>query len=136
MYYDSKKLNKDAFFQGYFKTGDLGYMNRQKYLFFKSRAKNTIRRSGITIYPEDIEKIFLKDKNINDVAVIGKEMKSKTDIFLFLIKKKKIDERYIKNICLKKLSKFQFPNKIFFVKKFPKTNLGKIDKLRLLRRLR
>ena len=60
------------------------------------------------------------------------QTKSKTIIFLFIIKKKNIDETYIKNICLKKLSKFQFPNKIYFLKKFPKTNVGKINKIKLL----
>ena len=111
-------------------------MDKEKYLYFKSRVKNIIRRSGITIYPEDIEKVFINDKNISDVAVIGKELKNKTLIFLFIIKKKKIQESYIRNVCLKKLSKFQFPNRIIFLKKFPKTNLGKINKIKLLRNFR
>ena len=136
MYYNSKDLNKKSFFKGYFKTGDLGHMDKEKYLYFKSRVKNIIRRSGITIYPEDIEKVFINDKNISDVAVIGKELKNKTLIFLFIIKKKKIQESYIRNVCLKKLSKFQLPNRIIFLKKFPKTNLGKINKIKLLRNFR
>ena len=136
MYYNSLKLNKESFFKGYFKTGDLGYKNKQNYLFYKSRIKNTIRRSGMTIFPEDIEKIFINNKNISEVAVVGKETTNKTVIFLFIIKKKNIDEAYIKNICLKKLSNFQFPNKIIFLRKFPKTNIGKIDKIKLLRSFR
>ncbi len=136
MYYNSKKLNKEAFFKGYFKTGDLGYINKNNYLYFKSRIKNTIRRSGITIYPEDIERVFRNNKKISDVAVVGKETKSKTLIYLFIIKKSKIDETYVKNICLRKLSKFQLPNKILFLRKFPKTNLGKINKTKLLRNFR
>lgn len=136
MYHNSKELNKKAFFKGYFRTGDLGYMNKEKYLYFKSRVKNTIRRSGITIYPEDIEKAFINDKNIKEVAAIGKELKRKTLIFLFIIKRKDIQESYIRTICLKKLSTFQFPNKIIFLKKFPKTNLGKINKIKLLRNFR
>ena len=135
-YYNSKELNKNSHFKGYFKTGDLGYMDKKKFLYFKSRTKNIIRRSGITIYPEDIEKVFINVKNIKEVAVIGKELKSKTIIFLFIIKKKEIHESYIRNICLKKLSKFQFPNKIIFLKEFPKTNLGKINKVALLRNFR
>lgn len=136
MYYGSKELNKESFFKGYFKTGDLGYMGKKNYLYFKSRIKNVIRRSGITIYPEDIEKVFINDKNIKEVAAIGKELKNKTLIFLFIIKNKEIHESYIKNICLKKLSKFQFPNRIIFLKKFPKTNLGKINTIKLLRNFR
>lgn len=132
MYLNSKKLNKAAYYKGYFKTGDIGYLNNKGYLFFLSRKKNIIRRSGISIYPEDIEKVFLKDAQINEVAVVGKETKLKTNIFLFIKKTKSINETYVKNICLKKLSKFQLPNKIIFLKKFPKSNLGKINKIKLL----
>jgi len=135
-YYNSMKLNKESFFKGYFKTGDLGFINNQNYLYYKSRIRNTIRRNGITIFPEDIEKIFINNKNISDVAVAAKDIANKTIIFLFIVKNKKIDEHYIKNICLNKLSKFQFPNKIYFLQKFPKTKVGKTNKIKLLRNFR
>ena len=133
MYYNLEKLNKESFFKGYFKTGDLGFINKQKYLYYKSRIKNIIRRSGITIFPEDIEKVFIDNKNITDAAVVGKETTKKTIISLFIIKKENIDESYIRNICLKKLSMFQYPNKIIFLQKFPRTKVGKVDKIKLLR---
>ena len=105
-------------------------------MYYKSRIKNTIRRNGITIFPEDIEKVFINNKNISDVAVVAKDIANKTVIFLFIIKSKNVTEHYIKNICLKKLSEFQFPNKIYFLQKFPKTKIGKIDKIKLLRNFR
>ena len=132
-YHKSKILNQNAYYKKFFKTGDLGYLDNKGYLFFLSRKKNIIRRSGITIYPEDIENIFLKDSKVKEVAVVGKETKIFTKIYLFILKSKNLNESYIKNICLKKLSKFQIPNQIIFLKKFPKTNLGKINKIKLLR---
>jgi len=131
-YLNSKQLNTNAYYKDYFKTGDVGFLDKKNYLYFLSRKKNIIRRSGITIYPEDIENIFLKDKKIYEVAVVGKETQNYSHIFLFVKKNNKINENYIKNICLKKLSTFQLPNKIIFLKKFPKTNLGKINKKILL----
>ena len=136
MYYNAKELNKNSYFKEYFKTGDLGYMDKYNYVYFKSRIKNIIRRGGITIFPEDIEKVFINDKNIKDVAAIGKENKNKTIIYLFIVKRNNINENYIKNICLNKLSNFQYPNEIIFLKQFPKTNLGKINKIKLLRNFR
>lgn len=132
-YYNSRALNQNAYYKEFFKTGDLGYLNNKGYLFFLSRKKNVIRRSGITIYPEDIENTFLKDSKIKEVAVVGKETKISTKIYLFILKSKYLNESYIRNICLKKLSTFQIPNQIIFLKKFPKTNLGKINKIKLLR---
>ena len=132
-YLKRKKLTDDSQYRGYFKTGDIGYLNNRGYLFFLSRKKNIIRRSGITVYPEDIEKIFLDNKKIKQVAVLGKETKISTNIYLFVQVSKNINERYIRKICLKKLSKFQLPNQIIFLKSFPKTNLGKVNKTKLLK---
>jgi len=134
-YFKSNKLNKDSFFRGFFKTGDIGYLDKEKNLYFLSRKKNLIRRGGITIFPEDIEGILLNDKNIKEVAVVGKEEKIKTLIYLFVKKEKNINENYIKNICLKKLSTFQIPNHIILVNKFSKLGLGKINKRQLIKKL-
>jgi long-chain acyl-CoA synthetase len=130
-YLNSKKLNDNAYYKGYFKTGDIGYLDKKKYLYFLSRKKNIIRRNGITIYPEDIENVILQNTNIKEVAAIGSETRKKTLIYLFVKKNLKIDEQCIKNIFLKKLSTFQIPNKIIFLKDLPKTNLGKINKKKL-----
>ena len=134
-YLNSKKLNKDSFFNGFFKTGDLGYLNEKGYLYFLSRKTTVIRRSGITLYPEDIEKILLNDRNIKEVAVTSKENTVKTLVYLFVKKEKNISESYIKNICLKKLSTFQIPNRIILVNQFTKSVLGKINKRQLLKNL-
>jgi long-chain acyl-CoA synthetase len=131
-YLGLKKITKNSFFKSFFRTGDIGYLDNKKYLYFLGRKKNIIRRSGITIYPEDIENIFINDKNIQEVAVIGIKNISNEDICLFVKKNKKISLDYIKEICIKKLSTFQIPNKIYLINEFPKTNLGKIDKKLLL----
>lgn len=131
-YLKFKPNNNLSHVNGYFKTGDIGYLDKDKYLYFVSRKKNIIRRSGITIYPEDIEKVFFNNKKIREVAVIGVERKNYSKIFLFINKVKNINESYIKNLCLTKLSTFQLPDKIIFLNKFPKTNLGKINKKKLL----
>ena len=51
---------------------------------------------------KDIENIFLDDRNINEVAVIGVNRVKNEEIHLFLKKGKKLNDAYIKNICIKK----------------------------------
>ena len=131
-YLGLKEATKKSFYKGFFKTGDIGFLDEEKYLYFLGRKKNIIRRSGVTIYPEDIENIFLNNKNIEEVAVMGVKTVSNEKIYLFVKKNQKINLDYIKKICLKKLSTFQMPDKIFLINKFPKTNLGKINKKLLL----
>ncbi len=130
-YLNKKKKDKNDFFKGYFKTGDLGYKDKDNYLYFLSRKKNIIRRNGITIYPEDLESIFLKHKFIKEVCVIGIEKNYSTEIIIFAERSKYCSEFSIREHCLKNLSSFQMPNKICIINKFPRTNLGKIQKYKL-----
>ena len=130
---NNKKNHKDYFYKDFFKTGDLGYLNKKKYLYYVGRKKNIIRRNGITIYPEDLEKELTKNSRIKEVAVCSNQKNNKTIIYLFVKKDEKLEYNYVRDKCLRNLSTFQLPNKIIFVKEFPKTNLGKIDKIKLMR---
>ena len=68
-YYNLSELTKKTFFKGYFKTGDLGYLDK-KITYFIWEEKNIIKRSGINIYPDDIENTLLKNNKIREVALI------------------------------------------------------------------
>ena len=126
-YLGSRKINQEAFYNKFFKTGDIGYLDKKGFLYFLGRKKNVIRRSGITIFPEDIENILLTDKKIKEVAVLGKQKNMSDFIYFFVKKEKNINQDYIQKVCLKKLSTFQLPNKIFIVDSLPKSILGKTN---------
>ena len=130
-YYGLSKLTKKAFFNGYFKTGDLGYLDKNNNLFYLGRKKNIIKRSGINIYPEDIENILLKYNKIKEVALVSHAKNSTTKLVLFVKKENKLSYEMVRDICLKKLSNFQLPDEIIMIKKFPKTASQKIDKLKI-----
>ncbi len=130
-YYGLSKLTKKAFFNGYFKTGDLGYLDKNNNLFYLGRKKNIIKRSGINIYPEDIENILLKYNKIKEVALVSHVKNSTTKLVLFVKKENKLSYEMVRDICLKKLSNFQLPDEIIMIKKFPKTASQKIDKLKI-----
>ena len=70
-YYKNINLNKKYFKNGFFLTGDLGYLDKNNYLYFKTRENDLIISSGLNIYPNDIEKELNKHKNIYESAVIG-----------------------------------------------------------------
>ena len=59
-----KKINKFKKSNKWFKTGDLGYINKSNYLFIKDRVDNMIIVSGENIYPSEIEKYTNNLKNI------------------------------------------------------------------------
>ena len=71
-YWNRKDETKKSFTKdGYFKTGDMGYLDKNDYLYFSSRKKNIIIVGGINVYPEDIEKSLKKNSQVKDCCVFG-----------------------------------------------------------------
>ena len=69
-YYNNPEENKNAFAGGWFRTGDLGYIDNEGYLYITGRAKNLIiLDNGKNIYPEEIEGYLLKIPGVKDAFV-------------------------------------------------------------------
>lgn len=116
----------------YIKTGDLGYLDSEGFLFLKGRMKRMFKVSGINVYPSEIEKIATDNKHVHDAA-LEYFSSPKPHMVLFVIKNNKssLSNDEIKKIILedlsKKVLKYSMPSKIIFMDEFPKTNVGKID---------
>ena len=133
--YLNKKENKDCFYKKYFKTGDIGYF-KNNYLYFTGRNKNIIKISGINIYPEQIEKeIISKLKTIEECCVISKpDIITGEKILLYYKKKSKIKKKQdnlIRLFCKNNFSLYEQPVDFIEIEKFPKTQLGKIDRKKI-----
>lgn len=113
-------------------TGDLGYMDKDGFLFYKGRMKRMIITSGYNVYPSQIEEVIEKHPAVLQCSVIGvphpyKQQVPKAFVVLkegyssFLIKPE------IKNLCNKNLAKYMIPYEIVIRKQLPKTKLGKVD---------
>jgi cyclohexanecarboxylate-CoA ligase len=71
-YHGAEQLTRDSISKdGYFRTGDVGFVDADGYMTFVSRSKDIIRRGGVTITPSDIETALRTHPRIADVAVIG-----------------------------------------------------------------
>jgi long-chain acyl-CoA synthetase len=71
-YWKNPEATAAAFENGWYHTGDLGYMDRKGYLYLKGRKKNLIvLANGLNVYPEDIENVLLTNPSIKDAVVFG-----------------------------------------------------------------
>jgi cyclohexanecarboxylate-CoA ligase len=71
-YYAAEQLTRDSISStGYFRTGDIGFLDPDGYMTFVSRRKDIIRRGGVTITPSDVETVLRTHPRIADVAVIA-----------------------------------------------------------------
>lgn len=80
-YYKNEALTKEAFVDGYFRTGDLGYIDSDGFLHIRGRKKNVIIASnGKNVFPEEIEDIINRNPLILESFVYGEEDAKHTEI--------------------------------------------------------
>ena len=86
-YYNNEEATKAAFTQeGYFRTGDFGYMDRNNYIYITGRKKNIIiLDNGKNVYPEEIEEYLERIDSIKESVVIGRENASGEVVITALI---------------------------------------------------
>lgn len=97
-YYQNEEANKEVFEKGWFKTGDLGYIDKKGFLFLRGRKKSVIvLQNGKNVYPEEIESVINRIDGIKESFVYGKS-ESENENDLKLCVKIVYDEDLIKEI--------------------------------------
>lgn len=96
-YYNNEEANNDTLKDGWLYTGDLGYFDKDGYMFITGRKKNVIvLKNGKNVYPEEIESLINKIDGVKECFVYGKPEKD-DPIDLKLAVKVVYDEEYMKN---------------------------------------
>lgn len=80
-YYKNQKLTEEAFDNGYFKTGDIGFFDEDGFLHINGRQKNVIiSKSGENVFPEEIEDILNRNPFVQESMVYGEQDEKHTEI--------------------------------------------------------
>lgn len=126
--------NEPPFFKDYFRTGDVGYKRSDGYIVLVGRIKEMINVAGEKVSPADVEKIITSLPHITGAACIAmKDPVANERVALFAISDGKyeyaLDE--IRALTSGKLTEHQMPCYIQYISELPKTDTGKIQRLRL-----
>jgi len=82
-YYNNKHATEDAFADGWFRTGDIGYIDDDGFLYITGRMKNLIiRANGKNVHPEELEAKFSVIEHIQEIAVYGDDKDIIAEIFI------------------------------------------------------
>lgn len=117
-------------------SGDLGYLDEDGYLFFTGRKKRMIIISGYNVYPNDIESKVLQLEYVNEACAVQGYVDAKPVIKLFVSLNEPTSNpeeisRCIKEYCDKTLERFSRPSFVTVMDKLPRTQMGKIDFMKL-----
>ena len=116
--------------QKYFRTGDIGKMDKEGFFYIIDRKKEMVIVSGLKVYPSEVENVLLSHPKIQEAVIIGVPDKNKGEcVHAFIIRKAAdIEEEEVRKYCRELLSPYKVPRKVHFVQDFPRTPLGKVLK--------
>ena len=128
-YYKNDIETQKTLRDGWLYTGDKGYMNEEGFIWFVNSGKDLIKRAGENISSIEIENVLLEIPQVNNCAVIGVPDQIREEkVIAFVLVEEEISEQFILGYCKEKLSYFKIPEEVHFVKQFPRTSIGKIQK--------
>ncbi|SDN33086.1 fatty-acyl-CoA synthase [Desulfonauticus submarinus] len=134
-YYNMPEATKEAIDNdGWLHSGDLGVMDEDGYLSITGRLKDMIIRGGENIYPREIEEFLYNMEGIQDVQVVGvpsKKYGEEVGAFIILKEGYDLTPEDVKDFCRGRIARYKIPKYIAFVKEYPMTASGKIQKYKL-----
>ncbi|MBN6205595.1 o-succinylbenzoate--CoA ligase [Ralstonia pickettii] len=131
-YYNNPKANKESFSEGWFKTGDLGYIDQEGYLYVVDRRTDLIISGGENIYPSEIENALMKMPEIKEAGVTKLEDETWGQIpVAYVVANKAITETEIIIFLKQHLAKYKLPKKIYFIDQLPRNAANKLVRNKL-----
>lgn len=132
-YWREPRLTNERLIEGWFKTGDLGYIDSTGALNLTGRIDNIINVGHEKVSPEEIEEVIRATDLVRDVGVtaVDDNLLGNRTVALVVLKEDKDILENLKIECKKNLSTHKVPKKFIKVKELPKTLYGKINRQKL-----
>ncbi|RYE07302.1 MAG: long-chain fatty acid--CoA ligase [Hyphomicrobiales bacterium] len=133
-YYDNPAATSDSFTDGWLRTGDVGLVDEDGYVFLVDRIKDLIISSGFNVYPRTIEEALLVHEAVDEANVIGVPDDYRGEAAVAFVKLKDgktVGEAELKKFIGERLNKLEMPREIIFKDQLPKTLIGKLSKKEL-----
>jgi acyl-CoA synthetase (AMP-forming)/AMP-acid ligase II len=130
-YWRQPDVTAETIKDGWFYTGDLGYLDKDRYLYVVDRKKDIVISGGVNIYTKEVESIIYSHPAVQEAAVIGLQDDEWGEIVaaaVVLHPGEDVAESVLIEYCREKLSSYKKPKKIFFMDELPKNPSGKILK--------
>ena len=116
-YWNRPEANASDFRDGWLKTGDIGYLDEDGFLFLADRAKDMIIRGGENIYPIEIENELLEHPAVKEVAAIGvphERWGEEVAVMVHLNEEASLSEDELVDFAKSRLAAYKVPTRVFF----------------------
>jgi acyl-CoA synthetase (AMP-forming)/AMP-acid ligase II len=128
-YENNPEANQASFVEGWFRTGDQGYLDEDNFLHLTGRIKDLIIRGGENIAPREIDEVLLKHDAVSDAVAFGVRhptLGEEVAAAVVLHQANSIGEAELVKYCRERLADFKCPKKIYIIESIPTTATGKV----------
>ena len=137
-YEANPEANAGAFSDGWFRTGDQGYLDEDGYLFLTGRLKEIINRGGEKISPREVDEVLLQHSAIAQCVAFAmphRRLGEEVAAAVVLEEGAALSEREVREFVGTQLAEFKVPRRVVFVDEIPKGPTGKLQRIGLAERL-
>ncbi len=137
-YENNPKANESAFTQGWFRTGDQGYLDSDGYLFIKGRIKELINRGGEKISPREVDEVLLNHPAVAQAVTFAlphPQLGEDVGAAVVLRENSSVTEREIQEFAAAQVADFKVPRRVIFLEEIPKGPTGKLQRIGLAEKL-
>jgi acyl-CoA synthetase (AMP-forming)/AMP-acid ligase II/acyl carrier protein len=137
-YEGNPQANASAFTNGWFRTGDQGYLDDERYLFVTDRIKEIINRGGEKVSPREVEEVLLAHPAVlQAVAFAAPHARLGEDVAAAVVLKPgaEASERQLQKSAAARLADFKVPRCVVVLEEIPKGPTGKVQRISLAEKL-
>jgi oxalate---CoA ligase len=137
-YESNPAANENSFTNGWFRTGDLGYLDTDGYLFISGRLKEIINRGGEKISPREIDEVLITHPAVAQVvtfAIPHRTLGEDIGAAIVLRAGVTVTDEEIRAFAAVRLADFKIPRRVMIVDEIPKGPTGKIQRIGLAEKL-
>ena len=121
---------------GWYRTGDIGHLDKEGYLYIDGRADEMLISGGENIFPQEVEQIYQRYPQINEVAVVGQNDSVWGQVpVAFVVSDRRLSPTKLINYGYEHLARYKVPQHYIFVSELPKNASGKIRRFMLREKL-
>ena len=119
--------------RGWFRTGDIGVIeNASGHLAIIGRRKELIITGGMNVYPREVEEVLLSGPGVREVSLVGVPSAKWGEEVVAFVAPANVDLNKLSKHAAARLAPYKRPKRIFLVDALPRSDIGKVDKLKLV----
>jgi acyl-CoA synthetase (AMP-forming)/AMP-acid ligase II len=137
-YENNPTANRDAFTNGWFRTGDQGVMDAEGYVSITGRLKEIINRGGEKISPREVDEVLMDHPAVAQVVTFAfphDKLGEEVAAAVVLREGQSVDSKQLREFVAGRLADFKVPRKILLLDEIPKGPTGKLQRIGLAEKL-